>query len=117
MDSSHLYQNKFSQIKRIKINHFSSKIWRSMCLINSNAIHHTSEKRIRSRSSVLPITYVGFEIVVHSGKRWHSRYVNPWMVGYKAGEFTWNRRLALFKAKHLRKKRLKNLKNSSKAKK
>jgi len=26
------------------------------------------------------------------------------MVGYKLGEFTWNRRLALYKAKQLRKK-------------
>ena len=30
------------------------------------------------------------------------------MVGYKAGEFTWNRKPALYKAKQLRKKSKKN---------
>jgi ribosomal protein S19 len=32
------------------------------------------------------------------------------MVGYKAGEFTWNRKYALYKAKQLRKKKTKNKK-------
>jgi len=49
--------------------------------------------------------FINSEILIYSGKRWHTRKVNSWMVGFKAGEFTWNRRLALYKAKALRKKK------------
>jgi len=105
MGLGHIYNYKYNVLKKNKINYFSSKIWRSMYLISSNSIHHTSEKRIRSRSSTIPNIYNSYEIVIYSGKRWHTRRVNTWMIGFKAGEFTWNRRLALYKAKSLRKKK------------
>lgn len=110
MGLGHLYNYKYSKTKSVKINYFSAKLWRSMYLISSNSIYQTSHKRTYSRSSTIPYLYSGYEIVVYSGKRWHTRYVNSWMVGYKAGEFTWNRRLALYKAKQLRKKNKKNKK-------
>jgi len=100
----HLY-NKVSLFKKNKINYFSPKLWRIMYLITSNSVHHTSEKRIRSRASTIPHMFINSEILIYSGKRWHTRKVNSWMVGFKAGEFTWNRRLALYKAKALRKKK------------
>jgi ribosomal protein S19 len=89
---------------KTKINFFSYKVWRSIYLITLNPVHHTSEKKLRTRASVLPSTFLDTEVIVHSGKRWHTRRVNQWMIGYKLGEFTWNRRLALYKAKQLRKK-------------
>lgn len=107
MSLGHLYNYKYEKFKNVKLNYYSPKIWRSLYLISSNSIHHTSEKRIYSRSSVIPNLYNGYEIIVYSGKRWHSRRANSWMVGYKFGEFTWNRRLALYKAKQLRKKKKK----------
>ena len=75
-----------------------------MYLIVSNPVHNTSEKRIYSRSSVVPTIYIGSEVIIHSGRRWHRKFVNKWLVGFRFGEFTWNRRLALYKAKQLRKK-------------
>lgn len=100
----HIYNTKLTLKKKNKINYFSPKLWRLMYLISTNPVHHTSEKRIRSRSSTIPKLFLNTEILVYSGKRWHTRKVNLWMVGFKAGEFTWNRRLALYKAKQLRKK-------------
>lgn len=103
----HLYNSQTSVKKQLKPKFLAPSIWRIMYLISSNPVHHTSEKRIRSRSSVVPVTFIGYETVIHSGKKWHKRKINSWMIGHKFGEFTWNRRYALFKAKQLRKKNAK----------
>lgn len=101
---SHLYNNQLKIVKKIKIKHFGPNLWRSIYLISTNQVYHTREKRIYDRSSTIPLTFINHEILVYSGKRWHTRQINRWMIGFKAGEFTWNRRYALFKAKQLRKK-------------
>lgn len=106
----HLYNSKLVIKKKTKINFFSPDVWRRLQLIGSNPVHHTSEKKIRSRGSVIPLEFDKHEIVIHSGKKWHTRYVNEYMIGFKFGEFTWNRRYALFKAKQLRKKKTKGKK-------
>jgi ribosomal protein S19 len=106
----HLYDLKLNVIKKSRPQYYSAGVWRLMHLISGNAVHHTREKRLYTRATTVPSVFVGYEIVVHSGKRWHRRRVNQWMVGFKAGEFTWNRKYALFKAKQLRKKKNKNKK-------
>ena len=87
---SHLYANdrNINIKKKLKINHFSPKVWRLMYLIQTNSVHHTSEKRINGRSSTIPNVFSGYETIIHSGKRWHRRRVNHWLVGFKFGEFT-----------------------------
>jgi len=40
---------------------------------------------------------------IYSGQKWQLKKINRWVVGFKFGEFTWNRRVALFKAKQLKK--------------
>jgi ribosomal protein S19 len=99
-----LYNFSLRVIKNKQLNHFSPNIWRSVYLISTNQVYHTREKKIYGRNSTIPNVFVNHEILVYSGKKWHTRRVNKWMVGFKAGEFTWNRRYALFKAKQLRKK-------------
>ena len=47
-----------------------------MYLIHSHSVHHTSEKRVRTRSSVVPLTIINFEVIIHAGKRWYTRRVN-----------------------------------------
>jgi ribosomal protein S19 len=106
----HLFFNKTTIIKNNKPLYYSSSMWRSIYLISSNPVYHTREKKIYNRSTVIPTVFSGHEILVHSGKRWHTRWVNDWMVGCKAGEFTWNRKYALYKAKQMRKKKNKNKK-------
>jgi len=101
----HLYNLKTSFNKTSRPQYYSAGMWRLMHLISGNPVHHTREKKIYSRSTTLPTIFIGHEVVIHSGKRWHTRRVNQWMIGYKAGEFTWNRKYALYKAKQLRKKK------------
>jgi ribosomal protein S19 len=79
-----------------------------MYLIKANPFKHALEKKIYNRSCTIPKMYIGREVFIYSGKRWHTKIINKWMVGFKFGELTWNRRLALYKAKQLRKKNKKN---------
>jgi len=88
MFTSYLYSNYADVKKKQKLIYFSPKVWRSVYLIRFNDIHHNSEKRIYSRSSKMPLAYLGQEIVIHSGMRWHTRYVNRWMIGHSIGEYT-----------------------------
>jgi ribosomal protein S19 len=67
------------------------------------------------RSSHIPSMFRRYKIYVHAGKKWHSKFVSRWVVGFRAGEFSWNRRIAIYKAKQLRKKRNKLLKDKAKA--
>ncbi len=79
-----------------------------MYLIELHPINKMREKKIYNRGSVLPLAYSKSEILIYSGKRWHRKFVNKWMIGHKAGEFTWNRKYALYKAKQLKKKKKKS---------
>lgn len=40
-----------------------------MYLIKTNNIHHTSEKRIRTRSSVIPLTFLTHEVIIYTGNK------------------------------------------------
>jgi len=68
------------------------------------------KKFIYSRSSKIPKIFIGYNVYIHSGKIWNTRLVNKWMIGFKFGEFTWNKRIALYKAKQLKKKKKKKIK-------
>lgn len=86
-----------------KINFYSTHIWRLMYLINSNKVYNTLTKKIFNGSSTIPYIFVGYEIFIYSGLRWLSRFINKWMVGFKIGSLTWNRKRSLFKSKQLKK--------------
>lgn len=47
-----------------------------MYLIALSPVHHTSEKKLRNRSSTIPLTFENTEIKVYSGKRWNTRKVS-----------------------------------------
>ena len=101
---SHLYVNKSKISKKPKINFFSSSLWRSMYLVNLNDVYHSSEKKIPAKGSVIPLSYKGYEALVYNGRSWQRKYINRWVCGHKFGEFTWNRKIAVYKAKQMRKK-------------
>jgi ribosomal protein S19 len=86
-----------------------------MYLIRCREVYHSNPKRMWNRASHIPVTFYKHKIYIHSGKRWITRFVNKWIIGFRAGEFSWNRRLALYKAKQLRKKNKKLLKDKAKA--
>lgn len=99
-----MYNNSGSVYKKPKLNHYSYNIWRLAYLIKSNPIHHSTEKRIWNRGSNIPSTFLNYEVTIHAGKKWHTRRITKWSVGFKFGELTWNRKVAIYKAKQLRKK-------------
>lgn len=83
----------------------SASLIRSIFLIKLNPIHHFSEKKIYSRNSTVPNLYINKEIVVHRGNKLKSKYLSLWGVGFKFGEFTWNRKLAMYKRKQKKSKK------------
>jgi ribosomal protein S19 len=83
----------------------SEDVWRKVFLCKKSVVFKAREKFIHHRSSIIPKTFLYDEVSIYTGKKWTKRYVNRWMIGYKFGEFTWNKKIALYKAKQLRKKK------------
>lgn len=90
-----------------KLNYLSPNVLRSVYLISLNSINQNVEKKIYSRGSCIPPIYTNQEVLISKGRGLKLKYINRWMVGFKFGEFTWNRRIALYKAKQKKKKRKK----------
>jgi ribosomal protein S19 len=90
-----------------KLLHCSSFFWKKIFLYTQYPIFKVAEKKIMSRSSIIPKIFSNTSVKIYSGNSWHRRNLNKWMIGFKFGEFTWNRKLALYKAKQLKKKKTK----------
>ena len=92
----YLYYNNTLK-KKHKVMYFSPNVWRSIYSIHESSFKHNAEKKIFNRGSFIPSTYVGFKSIVHSGNKFNNVSINRWKLGHKFGEFTWNRRYALYK--------------------
>lgn len=73
--------------------------------MNENPLHRKKEQFIYDRKSTISPIYEHILLNIHSGSRFQKKLVNRWMFGSKFGEFVWNRKLALYKAKQLKKKK------------
>lgn len=100
-----IFQN--NKKKTFKVNHVAPSTWRKLFLIYDNEVFEPKDKVIFDRHSIVPSLFVGYKVKIYAGLRFHTRIVNRWMVGYKFGEFSWTRKLALYKAKQLKKKKKK----------
>lgn len=100
--------------KTFKLTFMATSTWRKMFLIRYNELYKKKKKIIFDRSSTIPITFASNTIRIYNGRKLKSRRVTKWMIGFKFGEFTLNRKLAVYKAKQLRKKLKKQLKNAKK---
>lgn len=98
---------KKKKIQNTKLIYCSSFIWKKIFLIQKSFVFKLAEKKIYTRSSCVPRIFSNSYITIYSGNKWRERVSNRWMVGFKFGEFTWNRKLALYKAKQMRKKKKK----------
>lgn len=101
-----LYYKSNSVLKKRKnkLNYLSPNVLRSVYLVSLNPINHNAEKKIYARGSCIPEIYVNQEVVISKGRGFRTKYINRWMTGFKFGEFTWNRKIALYKAKQKKKK-------------
>lgn len=86
------------------LSYVSSTTWRQTFLMTDNPLHRKKEIYIYDRSTTISPLYIGLRVHIYSGRKFYRKYVNKWMVGFKFGEFVWNRKLAMYKAKQLRKK-------------
>ena len=89
-------------------------IWKKIFFFKQSFVFKMSEKLFYNRSSVVPKIYTNCNVNIYTGKSWHGRFINRWMVGFKIGEFTWNKKVALYKAKQLKKKKKKIKKKKKK---
>nr|APW82399.1 ribosomal protein S19 [Urostyla grandis] len=80
-------------------------IWRKLILIQKSFLFHATRKLIFSRSSTIPRDLTNRRTFIHTGRRFKRRFLSKWSIGYKYGSLTWNRRLAIYKAKQMRKKK------------
>lgn len=105
-----LSKNPLHLKKTCKISYAAAGTWRQIFLNQSNDVWISQNKFIHERSSTITPMYTYTRVRIYTGRGFTIRHVYPWMVGFKFGEFTWNRKLALYKAKQLRKKAKKKLK-------
>lgn len=97
------YYNILPVKKKKKLNYFSPNLIRSLYLNKSNPIYKVSEKKLYSRGSKISLSQVNQKIYVYNGSQFKYLSINKWMVGFKFGEFTWNRKVAMFKVKRKKK--------------
>ena len=97
----------FQPKKTFKLNHAAASTWRKIILVHGNEVFRPKDKVIFDRHSTVPAMFVGSKVKIYAGSKFHTRIITRWMVGYKFGEFSWTRKLALYKAKQLKKKKKK----------
>lgn len=71
------FKNPYIARRGNKLNYFSAHVIRSVYLIKTSVIHHSTEKRIFSRGSRIPKAYVSHEVVIHRGNKFSTKYVSP----------------------------------------
>jgi len=91
----------------IKLNFCAPYFWKKTYLFKQNMVFKIGDKKIFNRSSRIPFSFRKLRVKIYCGKKWTLRQINLWNIGFKFGELTWNRRLAVYKAKQLRKKKKK----------
>ena len=93
--------------KTYKIKYLGPNTWRQVFLHLSSEVIEEQDKFIRERSSTITPILTENTLKVYNGKSYIARSFSNYAVGFKFGEFTWNRKIALYKAKQLRSKKKK----------
>ncbi len=82
-------------------------VWKKLFFFKQSYVFQLAEKLIFCKSSIIPKAFTGLTVKIYSGKNWNEKKINRWMIGFRFGEFVWNRKIAFYKAKQLRKKKKK----------
>jgi ribosomal protein S19 len=62
-------------------------------------------KFIYSNSIVIPQIFSNTKVSIYNGRHWNKKFISRYTVGFKAGEFVWTRKIAVFKNKQKSKKK------------
>lgn len=92
-----------------KLLYFSCSVWKKIIILKKKAAFKSSEKFIYSRGSYIPRIFRRDSFYIHNGKIWQKKLITRWTIGFKFGEFVATRMPAVYKAKQLRKKKMKKM--------
>jgi ribosomal protein S19 len=95
------------QKKSFRNPHLGNNTWRQIFLHLSSQVIEEQDKFIHDRASSISPILIASRLKITMGRGYIPRQITPYMVGFKFGELTWNRKIALYKAKQLRKKKKK----------
>lgn len=84
---------------------FSNAILKKIYKLQLQQLPNALDLFIFNRSSRIPLLFMYKNIKIYNGVKWIGKFILKWILGFKFGELTWNRKLALFKAKQLKKKK------------
>ena len=93
--------------KTYKISHVGPNTWRQIFLHVSSEVLEEQDKFIHERCSTITPLLSQSRLKILMGRGYIARNLSSYMIGFKFGEFTWNRKIALYKAKQLRQKKKK----------
>ena len=93
--------------KTFKTPHIGPTTLRQIFLHISSEVMEDQDKLIFERNSSITPVLASSNIKIYNGRFFLRKKISKYAVGFKFGEFTWNRKLALYKAKQLRKKKKK----------
>lgn len=105
--NNRLLLKKKQKQSTFKIKFCSPFFWKKMFYFHQNMVFRLSEKFVYSRSSTIPFGFNNQLVKIYGGKKWSTRAIHKWNIGFKFGELTWNRKMARYKAKQLKKKKKK----------
>lgn len=84
---------------------FSRSIYKKIFYLKNNIPYHTNDFKIYDRGSCIPSQLVGKKLGIYRGNKLIWKTPSRWHLGFNYGELTWTRKIALFKAKQLKKKK------------
>ena len=86
-----LVRNFSKDIKKrraFKTPYLGNNTWRQIFLHLSSQVIEEQDKFVHDRASTISPVLVSSKLKIHMGRGYISRYINPFMVGFKFGEFT-----------------------------
>lgn len=105
-DHLQLYYKSSTPMKKVsRLNYLSPYVYRSLYLMKLSPIHGVTEKKVYSRGSAIPKAYENLEVDIYRGNKFVIKRISRWSLGFRFGEFTWNKKVAMFKSKQKKKKK------------
>lgn len=89
----------------MKLNYCNEFLIKKLFLFKKKIVFKKKKKLLFARSSIITKNFLGYNILIYTGKKWKSYLVNKWVFGFKFGELTWNKKKAFYKIKQLKKKK------------
>ena len=107
MSKDYVSTLKTTPNKTYKFSHTGPNTWRQIYLQISSEVLEDQDKFFHERSSTITPILAETGVKIHMGRSYVYRELSIYSIGFKLGEFTWNRKMALYKAKQMRKKKAK----------